>query len=92
MQITKESIDFRQVLLRYQTSDVKSSEILKKLEDLKQYPPRLSLQVFRSQRAQEHLRTDVTINGIEPQLKFTFFTLCPGIECTCIVNINYYIH
>ena len=80
MQITEESIDIRQVLLRYQTSDVKSSEILKQFEDLKQYPPRLSLEVFRSQHAQEHLETDVAINGIEPQLTCPLFTLCPGIE------------
>ena len=84
IQITEESIDIRQVLLRYQTSDAKPSEILKQLEDLKQYPPRLSLEVFRSQHAQEHLETDVTINGIEPQLICPLFTLCPGIECTIV--------
>ena len=79
MQITEESIDIRQVILRYQTSDIKSSEILKQLEDFKQYPPRLSLEVFRSQHAQEYLETDVTMNGIEPQLICPLFTLCPGI-------------
>ena len=87
MQITKESIDIHKVLLKYQSraGDIKSNGILKWLENHKQYPPRLSLVVLRSQRAREHLRTDVTINGIEPQLKFTLFTLCPGIECTIVL-------
>ena len=79
-QITEKDIDYQQ----YQTETddiIRSSEILKQLENHKQYPPRLSLEVFRSQHAWEHLRTDVTINGIEPQLKCQLFTLCPGIEC-----------
>ena len=84
MQITEESIDIRQVILRFQTGDIKPSEILKKLENHKQYPPHLSLEVFRSQHAQEHLKADVTINGIEPQLKCQLFALCPGIEYTII--------
>ena len=88
MQITEENIDTRQVLLRYQSGDLKSSEILKQLEDLKQYPPRLSLEVFRSQYAREHLRTDVTINGIEPQLKCPLFTLCPGIEYAIVYTTS----
>ena len=75
VQITEEDIDIRQ----------KSSEILKQLEDVKQYPPRLSLEVIRSQHAREHLRTDVTITGIKPQLIFELITLCPGIECIIIV-------
>ena len=81
VQITEEDIDIQQVLLQYQTSDTKSIEILKQLEDAKQYPPRLSLEVIRSQHAREHLRTDVTITGIKQQLSFRLFTLCPGIEC-----------
>ena len=95
MQITEESIDIRQVLLKYKSraGDIKSNEILEQLENHKQYPPRLSLEVFRSQDAQEHLRTDVTINGIEPQLICQLFTLCPGIEYSIVyTNIDYYIH
>ena len=84
MQITEENIDIRQVLLKNQSGDIKSSEIFKRLEDLKQYPPWLSLEIFRSQYAREHLRTDVTINGIEPQLTCKLFTLCPGIECAIV--------
>ena len=84
MQITIENIDIQRVILRYHTDGIKSSEILKQLENHKQYPPRLSLEVFRSQHAQEHLKTDVTINGIEPQLICRLFTLCPGIECTIV--------
>ena len=75
IQITKKDID-------YQTDDISSR--LKQLEDDKQYPPRLSLEVVRSQHAREHLKTDVTINGIEPQLKCRLFTLCPGIEYTIV--------
>ena len=91
MQITEENIDIRQVLLEYKSrvGDIKSNEILKWLENHKQYPPRLSLVVLRSQHAREHLRTDVTINGIEQQLKFTLFTECPGIECTVVLQIYY---
>ena len=87
MQIKEENIDIRQVLLRCQSAagDNRSSEILKQLENHKRYPPRLSLEVFRSQHAREHLKTDVTINGIEPQLKCPLFTLCPGIECTIVL-------
>ena len=99
MQITEESIDIRQVVLRYRSrsrGDIKSSEILKQLENHKQYPPRLSLEIFRSQHARKHLKTDVAINGIKPQLKCQLFALCPGIECACyciiiITYINYYI-
>ena len=83
IQITEEDIDYQQ----YQTDNIRSSEILKQLENRKLYPPRLSLEVFRSQRAREHLITDVTINGIKPQLKCQIFSLCPaGIYriCYCI--------
>ena len=94
MQITEESINIQQVILRYQSGDIKSSEILKQLENHKQYPPRLSLEIIRSQHARKHLKTDVTINGIKPQLKCQLFALCPGIECACyciiITYINYY--
>ena len=88
MQIKEENIDIQQVLLRCQSAagDNRSSEILKQLENHKQYPPRLSLEVFRSQHARKHLKTDVTINGIEPQLKCPLFTLCPGIECTIVLQ------
>ena len=90
MQITEENIDFRQVLLGYQSGDIKSSEILKQLENLKQYPPRLSLKVIRSQHAQKNLWTDVKITGVKPDLICKLFILCPGmynyIEYTIIVH------
>ena len=44
-------------------------KVLKQWEDMKQYPPRLSLEIVRTQQAQEPLRTDVTVNGVEPELK-----------------------
>ena len=42
-------------------------KMLRQWEELKQYPPRLSLKITRTQRAQEHLKTVVTVNGVEPQ-------------------------
>lgn len=44
-------------------------KLLTRWEDMKQYPPRLSLGIVRTQQAQEPLRTDVTVNGVEPELK-----------------------
>ena len=44
-------------------------KVLKQWEDMKQYPPRLSLEILRTQQARESLRTDVTVNGVEPELK-----------------------
>ena len=86
IQIEEEDIDIQEVLSRFQSGDnLRSSEILKQLENHKRYPPRLSLEIFRSQHAREHLKTDVTINGIEPQLKCPLFTLCPGIGCTIVL-------
>ena len=44
-------------------------KLLKRWEGMKQYPPRLSMEILRTQQAQEPLRTDVTVNGVEPELK-----------------------
>ena len=44
-------------------------KVLKRWEDMKQYPPHLSLEILRTQHAQKRLRTDVTVNGVEPELK-----------------------
>ena len=44
-------------------------KLLKQWEDMKQYPPRLSLEILRTQQAQEPLRTDVKVNGVKPELK-----------------------
>ena len=44
-------------------------KLLKQWEDMKQYPPRLSLEILRTQQAHKRLRTDVTVNGVEPELK-----------------------
>ena len=44
-------------------------KLLKQWEDMRQYPPRLSLEILRAQDAWEPLRTDVTVNGVEPELK-----------------------
>ena len=44
-------------------------KLLKRWEDMKQYPPRLSLEILRTQDARKHLRTDVKVNGVKPELK-----------------------
>ena len=44
-------------------------KLLKRWEDMKQYPPRLSLEIVRAGNAQEPLRTDVTVTGVEPELE-----------------------
>ena len=48
----------------------RAHKLLKQWEDMKQYPPRLSLEILRTENAQEPLRTDVTVNGVETELKF----------------------
>ena len=47
----------------------RAHKLLKQWEDMKQYPPRLSLEILRTQQAWEPLRTDVTVNGVKPELK-----------------------
>ena len=44
-------------------------KLLTQWEDMRQYPPHLSLVIVRTQDAWEPLRTDVTVNGVEPELK-----------------------
>ena len=36
---------------------------------MRQYPPRLSLEILRAENAQEPLRTVVTVNGVKPKLR-----------------------
>lgn len=43
-------------------------KLLKQWEDMKQYPPRLSLEILRAQDARKPLKTDVAVNGVEPEL------------------------
>ena len=47
----------------------RAHKLLKRWEDMKQYPPRLSLEIQRTQDARKRLRTDVKVNGVEPELK-----------------------
>ena len=55
---------------------------LKRLEMIKQYPPRLSLEVTRTQYAQEHLSTKVMVNGVKPHLQTDLAAPCPiGMQC-----------
>ena len=44
-------------------------KLLTQWEDMRQYPPHLSLGIVRTQQAQEPLRTDVTVKGVKPELQ-----------------------
>lgn len=55
-----------------------AAHALQQLEEIKVYPPRLSLQIARSEYAREHLNTNVIVKGVDPQAKFQIFTRCPG--------------
>ena len=43
-----------------------------------QYPPCLSLEITRTQKACEHLRTDVTVKGVEPKVTIPISAPCSG--------------
>ena len=51
---------------------------LERLETIMQYPPRLSLEITRTQYAREHLRTNITVNGVMPHLKIELAAPCPA--------------
>ena len=51
---------------------------LQQWEALKQYPPRLSLEITRTQNACEHLKTSVTVKGVEPELTINISAPCSG--------------
>ena len=55
---------------------------LQQWEVLKQYPPRLSLEITRTRNACEHLRTNVTVKGVEPAVTTQISAPCSGY---CIV-------
>ena len=50
---------------------------LQLLEMIEQYPPRLSLEITRTQYAREHLRTNVMVNGVKPHLEIELAAPCP---------------
>ena len=63
----------------------KAYKVLKQLEELKQYPPRLTLEITRTQKVRENLKTDVLVNGVKPELKIELIAPCPsGIFTACI--------
>lgn len=57
---------------------------LQQWEKLKQYPPYLSLEIMRTQNACEHLRTDVTVKGVEPEVTIQISAPCSGYYYTAI--------
>ena len=78
LKIPQEMIDYRKTLeeeYKKCSGDLAkfwntvAPKILQQWEELRQYPPRLSLKITRTQRAQEHLKTVVTVNGVEPLQK-----------------------
>lgn len=52
--------------------------LLQQLEEIKDYPPRLILEIVRTEVAQRHLMTDVVVKGVDPQLRTQIYALCPG--------------
>ena len=76
-QISAKEIDYHNLIA--QTSDTtKQLLALLELEKIHEYPPRLSLQITRSKNAQERLKTNVIVKGVEPQVNFQIFAKCPG--------------
>ena len=78
-QIYKEEIDYRNLIT--QTSGdttAVAAHALQELEKIKEYPPRLSFQVARSNDTREHLKTNITLKGVDPLVTFEIFGRCPG--------------
>lgn len=78
-------IDYRNLVDNVQQRSVdkfwrkKAYKILTQLEELQQYPPRITLEIIRSSNAREHLNTCVTVKGIEPELRVSVCAPVPGI-------------
>ena len=78
-QISKGKIDYHNLIT--QTSGDRAAQAystLLGLEKINEYPPRLSFQIARTIDAQEHLKTNVTVKGVDPLVTFEIFGRCPG--------------
>ena len=78
-QIFEDEIDYRNLITQTSgNTTAEAAHALQELEKINEYPPRLSLQVSRSKHAQELLKTNVIVKGVDPLVKFEIFGQCPG--------------
>ena len=77
-QITKELIDYHNLITQTSGNTAAAAHALQELEKINEYPPHLSLQIARTNHAREHLKTNVIVKGVDPQVKFEIFAQCPG--------------
>ena len=64
--------------------------LLQQLEEINDYPPRLMLEIIRTELARNHLKTDVIVKGVDQELKTIIFALCPGYNIEYYIISNYY--
>ena len=81
-QITEAQIDYSRLVQHFGGNAAEKSDLLRRFEELKQYPPRLSLRIIRPHKVQQDLETEVTVKGVvtrdDVPLKFTVFAQSPG--------------
>ena len=97
--MSEERIDYWKVLNHQCSADEdafwrSAYRRLQRLETIKQYPPRLSLEITRTQHAREHLRTNIAVDGVKPHLEIELAAPCTaGImqyndqynnQCSCM--------
>ena len=76
LQISKEDIDYLRLVKNVE--DTAKSEFLREYEELKEYPPRLSLKVIRTpHEVQQDLVTEVSVDGVDPSVAFDIFARAP---------------
>ena len=79
LQISKEEIDYRDLVQQVEGSPRAKSKFLRSCEKRKLYPPRLSLRVIHtSHRVQRNLETEVRVNRVKPSVGFSIFAPAPG--------------
>ena len=76
--MSKDQIDYHNLITPTSGDIAAQARSLQNLEELNVYPPRLSLQVSRTGDIQEHLKTNVIVKCVNPQVKFQIFARCPG--------------
>ena len=77
-QILKDEIDYRNLITQTSGDAAAEAQALQELEKINEYPPRLSFEIARSNDAREHLKTNVTVKGVDPLVTFEIFGRCPG--------------
>ena len=79
--MSEERIDYWKVLNQQCSGDEdafwrSAYRRLQRLEIIKQYPPRLSLEITRTQHARGHLRTNIAVNGVKSHIEITLAAPC----------------